>query len=81
MCAGFSLTALEGHVYIVLFQVLHFAGAALFGRPPFKNVIVNGLVLARLVCISNFLNQFLFKEYFTKVPVKLIQKLNREWTS
>lgn len=27
VCAGFSLTALEGHVYIVLFQVLHFAGA------------------------------------------------------
>uniref|UniRef100_A0A8C9FQ08 isoleucine--tRNA ligase n=1 Tax=Pavo cristatus TaxID=9049 RepID=A0A8C9FQ08_PAVCR len=32
------------------FYTLLVLSTALFGRPPFKNVIVNGLVLARLVC-------------------------------
>lgn len=31
------------------FYTLLVLSTALFGKPPFKNVIVNGLVLARLV--------------------------------
>lgn len=51
--ADFSLAYLESHVYVVSFfrfYTLLVLSTALFGRPPFKNVIVNGLVLARLVC-------------------------------
>lgn len=53
--ADFSLVYLESHVYVVScfrFYTLLVLSTALFGRPPFKNVIVNGLVLARLVCQS-----------------------------
>ncbi|NXS09138.1 SYIC protein, partial [Neodrepanis coruscans] len=41
------------------FYTLLVLSTALFGRPPFKNVIVNGLVLARLVCQAENLR---FKE-------------------
>lgn len=52
--ADFTLVYLESHVYVVSFRfyTLLVLSTALFGRPPFKNVIVNGLVLARLVCQS-----------------------------
>lgn len=51
--ADFSLVYLGSHVYVAScfrFYTLLVLSTALFGRPPFKNVIVNGLVLARLVC-------------------------------
>lgn len=53
--ADISLVFSGSDIYVVSrfrFYTLLVLSTALFGRPPFKNVIVNGLVLARLVCQS-----------------------------